>query len=137
VDASKNITKRLKHWAARSIRTRSCCYSTSFPLEPFTEFRLRSLERNDAIKARIAGFVDIAHSACTDGGEDFLGAKSIAGLERHVSESAKFNPSRSVLGHAYVQLRGRKRDIPASTAMPLPRRRRLIGSGTKVAVKVP
>jgi len=51
------------------------------------------LYRDGAVEPRVARFVHFAHPSRADGGEDFVGTELFAGAERHVDESAKFNPS--------------------------------------------
>ena len=50
-----------------------------FAVESFAQFRMvgevvgKNLDGDDSIEARVASFVNLAHSARTDGGEDFVG----------------------------------------------------------------
>ena len=58
-------------------------------VEPFAELRIggdgfgQDFDRNNAIKARVAGAVDLSHAARAEGGEDFVGADPNAGCEAH------------------------------------------------------
>ena len=40
----------------------------------------QDLERHVAVELGVTGLVDLAHAACADGGEDFVGAEGGAGL---------------------------------------------------------
>jgi hypothetical protein len=60
-----------------------------FALESFAQFSAvgemtgKNLYGNNSIKAGIAGFVDLAHSARTDSGEDFKRAQALTCLDGH------------------------------------------------------
>ena len=43
----------------------------------------QNLDRNRAIESRVAGFVDLAHPAITQRGDDFIGTEPGAGREGH------------------------------------------------------
>ena len=58
-----------------------------FTLESFTELRGGNLDRDVAIQARVSGAINLTHATRTDGSEDFVRTKFVAGLERHVSDS--------------------------------------------------
>ena len=62
--------------------------SARFALESFAELGLGNLDRDDAIEARVAGLVHLAHAARADGRKDFVRAEFFAGRERHVRDSA-------------------------------------------------
>ena len=47
-------------------------------LEAFAEFGLGDLDRDDAIQARVVGFVHLTHAARADGREDFVRAEFVA-----------------------------------------------------------
>jgi hypothetical protein len=55
---------------------------------------LRNLDRDDALKPRVASLVHLAHASGTDGCENFVWTEFVAWRERHLDELAKFNPSR-------------------------------------------
>jgi hypothetical protein len=52
--------------------------------EPFGEFGLRCLDRNNSVQAGVAGPVDLAHSTGADRRKDFVGAEFVSGREPHV-----------------------------------------------------
>jgi len=49
-----------------------------FAFKAFAEGGLGDFDGYDAVQARIAGAVDLAHAARADGGEDFVGAEFVA-----------------------------------------------------------
>jgi len=51
---------------------------TGFHFGVIREMRRKNFDRNRAVQACIAGFVHFAHTTCADGGEDFVGAESLA-----------------------------------------------------------
>jgi hypothetical protein len=63
--------------------------SCGLAVEAVAELRIsgegvrQDLDRNGAIQARVAGFVDLAHPAGPDGGEDFGRTESRASRDRH------------------------------------------------------
>jgi hypothetical protein len=64
-------------------------HGARFALEPLTPDRIRGnvsvqdLDRDGAIKAGVAGFVDLSHSPCANTAEAFIRAKAYAGHQRH------------------------------------------------------
>jgi hypothetical protein len=62
-------------------------HGASFALEAFAELRLRGLDRDDAIEARVEGAVHVAHTPRADRREDFVRTESFAWLERHLRVS--------------------------------------------------
>jgi hypothetical protein len=53
------------------------------------------LDGYDAVEPRVAGLIHLSHAPGADERDDFVGAESVSYSECHVSESAKFTPSRS------------------------------------------
>jgi len=62
--------------------------SFRFPLEVFTELRGGNFDRDNTIKARVAGLVHFAHTAFSDGREDFVRAEFAADRQRHMTDLA-------------------------------------------------
>ena len=54
-----------------------------FTLEAFAEVRLCNFDRDEAIEARVAGFVNLAHATLAYESEDFVGAEFITYRKRH------------------------------------------------------
>lgn len=74
------------------VRTIVPCHRARFPFKarpqipaPGDVFR-RNLDGERAVKPRIGGFVHLAHSSCSDRGEDFVGAEFVADEKRHEYE---------------------------------------------------
>jgi hypothetical protein len=63
---------------------------SGFALETFVELGLGNFDGNQAIQAGVFGFVDITHSARTNGREDFVRAEFIAYRQGHRKGSVKF-----------------------------------------------
>jgi hypothetical protein len=60
-----------------------CADGFRFPLETFTELRGGNLEGNNTIKARVAGLVNVSHSACADRDEDFIRTQPSSASKPH------------------------------------------------------
>ena len=71
---------------------------TCFALESSAQILARGdvfrqdLDGDRAIEAGVARLVDFSHSSSADRGEDFVGAESVAGGERHIRDRAQFIP---------------------------------------------
>src|SRR5215469_6381542 len=63
-------------------------------LEALGEFALGDLQRDDAVQARIAGLVNLAHPARADGREDLVGAEFVASVQHWMSPLALHQPWR-------------------------------------------
>jgi hypothetical protein len=59
------------------------CNSVRLALEPFRELFVRNLDRDGAIEARIAGFVNFSHAAGANGRDDLIRAQASSGRQRH------------------------------------------------------
>ena len=68
-----------------------------FSFKALAEFFVRNLHCHVAAEARVAGFVDLTHSACAERGKDFVGAEFIAGGKGHVT--ADFTRSQPSAGN--------------------------------------
>ena len=64
-------------------RNRPCLALKALPGFGRREMRRKNLNRNRAIEAGVARAVNLAHAACTDGGDDFIGAELCARSEWH------------------------------------------------------
>ena len=66
-----------------------CGNCIGLALAPPLQLRIRRdmlgqhLDGDGAIQASVAGFVDLAHAPCAEGGFDLIGAESGAGFQRH------------------------------------------------------
>lgn len=58
-------------------------YRAGFALEAFGEFGLGDFDCDGAVETGVAGFVDFAHAAFAEFGEDIVGAELVAGGEGH------------------------------------------------------
>lgn len=56
---------------------------SGFAFEALAEIGLGELDGDFAVEACVAGFVDNAHAAFADGGEDLVGADLVSGSEWH------------------------------------------------------
>ena len=66
---------------------------TPEPREPIRIERERIrkyLQRNVAIELAVARTIDLAHAACAEGRQNFIGTESGAGAERHAEEVRRF-----------------------------------------------
>ena len=76
-----------------NVRVRELGDRAGLTVEARLELRIRrqrrrkNFDRDSAIEPRVAGFVDFAHPAGADGGEDFVRAEPYAGRQRHGSAS--------------------------------------------------
>jgi hypothetical protein len=50
--------------------------SVRFALESFGELFFGNLDGDNAVQSRVAGFVDFAHAACTEGIRDLVGTQT-------------------------------------------------------------
>ena len=66
-----------------------------FALEALGEILLGDFDSDDPVEARVTGPIHFAHTARTDGREEFIGAESCTSSERHLDDKAKFSRSRS------------------------------------------
>jgi hypothetical protein len=66
-------------------------HGVSFAFETLTELRLGDFDGDDAIKACVASLVHLTHATRADRRNNFERAESVAGLKRHISESAQFS----------------------------------------------
>ncbi len=53
-------------------------HRSGFLLETLGELFFRNLDRDDAIEARVAGLIHLAHSARADGSQDFVGSQFVS-----------------------------------------------------------
>ena len=63
-------------------------HRSGFAFESFAELGLGNFDRDDTIKPCVAGLVDLSHATRTDGRDDLVRAKSVAGRKRHVRDLA-------------------------------------------------
>src|SRR5262249_31931572 len=72
-----------------AVRMIEACYGRGFTVEARSTIRIagdvltKNLNGDDAIDARVSGFVDLAHPACAEQMDDFVRAESRSRRERH------------------------------------------------------
>jgi hypothetical protein len=77
------------------VRMRERRHRLGLPLEPRERGRVSSeclgqdLDRDVAIQLRVAGPIHLAHAACPERREDFVGAQAGAGHEHHFKPSTR------------------------------------------------
>ena len=70
-------------------------HGADFAVEALVETLGGDFDGDIATGARVVRTVHFPHPALANERKDFVRAEFVAGLERHVNESAKFNPSSS------------------------------------------
>ena len=86
---SRLIPAFQRHLCFPARRRETLYVHLGFAVEAIAELRIvgelggKDFDGDDAIEARVARLVDLAHTAGSDGGDDFIRAESSAGSERH------------------------------------------------------
>ncbi len=92
--ATASLAVRLKAWGrgaveGANVRVVQAGDGLRLALEPLLQIRVcgdmfgQHLDGDGAVQAGVAGFVDFAHPARAEGGEDLVGAERGAGLDGH------------------------------------------------------